>query len=200
LKKTILIVAAICLAAILCGASAQVAASEMTVLKGDSGKNLSEMKLMLYSAVNDFGDNGVNVGEAVKFTAPKAGWKLKEISILGWSGYNETTKRLPQNMNFLVEVRDKNLNLLYKFADTQNAYFASTQGPVASRIEIPAMQIMGDFYVVFYDRGAMGIAMEQGNGTGNSYLLINDQLIPAERKSETNETIKDNWLIRVAGE
>lgn len=172
----------------------------MTVLKQDSGKNISDMKLMLYSVVSDFGENGVNVGEAVKFTAPKSGWKLKKISVLGWSGYNETTKQLPQNMNFLVEVRDKNLNLLYKFADTQNAYFASAQGPVGATIEIPPQQVTGDFYVVFYDHGAMGVAMEQGNGTGNSYLLANDQLIPAERKSQTNETIKDNWLIRVAGE
>lgn len=175
-------------------------APKLTVLKQDSDKNLSDMKLMLYSALSDFGENGINVGEAVKFTTPKTGWKLKELSVLGWSGFNETTKRFPQNMNFLVEVRDKNLNLLYKFADTQNAYFASTQGPVASRIEIPALPLTGDFYVVFYDRGAMGIAMEQGNGTGNSYLLVNDQLVPAERKSKTNETIKDNWLIRVAGE
>lgn len=192
--------AALCLAALFYIAAAQVTASNMTVLKQDSGKNLSDMKLMLYSAVNDFGENGVNVGEAVKFTAPKAGWKLKELSVLGWSGFNETTKRFPQNMNFLIEVRDKDLNLLYKFADTQNAYFASTQGPVASRIEIPALQVAGDFYVIFYDRGAMGVAKEQGNGTGNSYLLINGQLVPAERKSASNETINDNWLIRIAGE
>jgi len=156
------------------------------------------MSVRLYSPSTYF--DRIDIGEAVKFTAPKAGWKLKEIIVAGWSGLNNTTNQFPQNMNFLVEVRDKDLNLLYKFADTQNAYFASAQGPIGATIEIPPLQVMRDFYVIFYDRGAMGIAEEQGNGTGNSFFFLNGQLTPATHNSAKNETVKDNWLIRVAGD
>lgn len=173
----------------------------MTILRADSGKNLSDMNLSLYSAINDFGISGINVGEAVKFTAPNAGWKLNWIEVMGWSGFNNTTQTFPSDRNFLIEIRDKDYNLLYKFADEQNNYFLSTTPPTGfSAIEIPALQVTGDFYVVFYDRGAMGIAMESDNGTGNSYFFMNGQMIPAQFKmTDTNETIKVNWMIRAVG-
>jgi len=39
------------------------------------------------------------------------------------------------------------------------------------------------------------------NATGNSYFIVNGQLIPAEFKNaKTNETQKVNWLIRAVGE
>lgn len=42
-------------------------------------------------------DLGVlDAGEAVKFTAPKPGWKLQKVNVVGWSGYNETTETLLQ--------------------------------------------------------------------------------------------------------
>jgi hypothetical protein len=67
-------------------------------------------------------------------------------------------------------------------------------------IEIPAVPVTGDFYVVFYDRGAAHIGMENNNRTGNSFLFMGDQILPAERTvQETNETIKVNWMIEAAG-
>jgi len=37
----------------------------------------------------------------------------------------------------------------------------------------------------------MFLAAESGNGTGNSYLIINGQLVPAETLiAETNETVQ----------
>jgi hypothetical protein len=82
----------------------------------------------------------------------------------------------------------------------QNNYFVSTTSPVIGVIETPALPLTGDFYVVFYDRGAMGVAMEEIDGTGNSFLYINGLMEPAERTvTETNETIKINWLIDAFG-
>ncbi len=172
----------------------------LTTLKQDSGKDFSKMNMTMYSAVNDFGAAGLNVGEVVKFTAPKPGWKLKKIQIVGLSIFNNTTKRYPADRNFLVEVRDSNADLLYKFADTQNMYFASAAGPVVRGIDIPALPITGDFYIAFYDRGAMLIGAEQDNGTGNSYFVVNGKLDPAQYTTRTNETVKINWLIRALGE
>lgn len=203
LKKTILLMVALCCSAFLFTTMAadNAAAPQLTVLKQDSGKNLSEMNLTLHSAIDDFGAAGLVVGEAVKFTAPKAGWKLLGVQVLGWSGFNNSTKTFPADRNFLLEVRDKDFNLLYKFADAQNMYFLSSIGPVLSGMEIPAIPVSGDFYVVFYDRGAMGVAMEGDAGTGNSFFYpINGQMVPAELKApKTNQTIKVNWLIRAVG-
>ncbi len=171
-----------------------------TVLISDSGKNLSDMEFTLYSAIADFGGAGLGVGEAVKFTAPTPDWMLKSLLIVGWSGFNHTSGRLPPDRNFLIEVRDDEANLLYKFADTQNFYFGSADGPVAYGMDVPSVPVTKDFYVVFYDRGSMYLGAEQSNGTGNSYLAIDGQLIPAEVKiRETNETVKVNWLIRAIG-
>jgi hypothetical protein len=172
-----------------------------TVLKQDSGRNLSEMNFTIFNAVNYFGFAGLGIGEMVKFNAPKPGWKLKGVHIVGWSVFNNTTKLFSPDRMFLVEIRDINGDLLYRFNDIQNMYFASTTGPVAHKFDIPALPVNGDFYVIFYDRGSMGLGMELNNATGNSYFIANDQLAPAGFTNRiTNETQKVNWLIRAVGE
>jgi hypothetical protein len=171
------------------------------MLVSDSGRNLSEMRYTLYSPVMDLGLEGRNVGEVVRFTAPRAGWKLKSVLIVGWSGFNNTSKTFPPDGNFMLEIRDSNTDLLYKFVDTQNYYFASPYGPVAYIIDVPPITLTGDFYITFYDRGNMYIGAEMGNGTGNSYFVVKGRLVPAElRMASTNETVKINWLIRAIGE
>jgi hypothetical protein len=62
--------------------------------------------------------------------------------------------------------------------------------------------VTGDFYVIFYDRGAMVMGMEQENGTGNSYFYdsLNGELIPASFKDANNKSTKVNWVIRAVGE
>lgn len=177
------------------------AVPELTVLKQDSGVNLSRMNMTLYSAATDWGIDAFGVGEAVKFTAPKSGWKLMQVRVAGWNGYNDTTKIIPSANDFLIEIRDKNLNLLYRMSDTQNAYFTFT-APVLRAIDIPALPVTGDFYVIFYDRGAMVMGMEQENGTGNSYFYdsLTGDLIPASFKDANNKSTKVNWVLRAVGE
>ena len=177
------------------------AVPELIVLKQDSGVNLSKMNMTLYSAATDWGIDAFGVGEAVKFTAPKAGWKLMQVRVAGWNGYNDTTKIIPSANDFLIEIRDKNLDLLYRMSDTQNAYFTFT-APVLRAIDIPALPVTSDFYVIFYDRGAMVMGMEQQNGTGNSYFYdsLNGELIPASFKDANNKSTKVNWVIRAVGQ
>ena len=177
------------------------AVPELTVLKQDSGVNLSRMNMTLYSAATDWGIDAFGVGEAVKFTVPKPGWKLMQVRVAGWNGYNDTTKIIPSANDFLIEIRDKNLNLLYRMSDTQNAYFTFT-APVLRAIDIPALPLTGDFYVIFYDRGAMVVGMEQQNGTGNSYFYdsLTGDLIPASFKDANSESTKVNWVLRAVGE
>ena len=177
------------------------AVPELTVLKQDSGVNLSRMNMTLYSAATDWGIDAFGVGEAVKFTAPESGWKLMQVRVAGWNGYNDTTKIIPSANDFLIEIRDKNLQLLYRMSDTQNAYFTFT-APVLRAIDIPGLPVTGDFYVIFYDRGAMVMGMEQENGTGNSYFYdsLTGELIPASFKDANNKSTKVNWVIRAVGE
>ncbi|HUS75996.1 MAG TPA: hypothetical protein VMY43_08310 [Methanothrix sp.] len=202
MKRMILLVSAFCLLALMGMAIAQNSASpSMSVLKQDSGTNITNMSLTLYSVGQDWGINAFSVGEAVKFTAPKPDWKLKQIRVLGWNGFNETTMAVPSPSNFLIEVRDENLNLLYRLADTQNAYF-TLPTPALIPIDIPALPLTGDFYIIFYDRTTMRIGVELENGTGNSYQYnsIYGELIPAEFRIENNESTKVNWVVRAVGE
>ncbi|HSD58153.1 MAG TPA: hypothetical protein VLB04_08220 [Methanotrichaceae archaeon] len=204
MKKMILLIAAICCAALSYNVLAQgnVTEPQLTVLKQDTAENLSAANLTLYTAVDDFGIDAFNIGEAVKFTAPEPGWELKAVQILGWNGFNQTAGSIPQQSNFLIEIRDQNRDLLYRMADTQNAYFTFPV-PLLREIEIPSIPVTGDFYVVFYDRGSMWIGMEQENGTENSFFFngLNKETSPAQfTYGEDNQTLKVNWVIRAAGE
>ncbi len=200
----ILLIAALCCAALSFNVLAQGNATEpqLTVLKQDTAENLSTANLTLYTAVDDFGIDALVIGEAVKFTAPRPGWLLKSVQVLGWNGFNQTAGSIPQQSNFLIEIRDQNRDLLYRMADTQNAYFTFPV-PLLREIEIPAIPVTGDFYVVFYDRGSMWIGMEQENGTENSFFFngLNKETSPAQfTYGEDNQTLKVNWVIRAAGE
>ena len=172
----------------------------MTELKQDSTTNASE-NVQLYSAGQDWGLNSFFFGEAVKFTAPKSGWELKQIKVLGWNFYNETSMAVPSPSNFLIEVRDEELNLLYRLADTQNAYFTDSV-PVLRAINIPPLAVPDVFYIIFYDRSIMKVGVEVENGTGNSYVYnsINSEMIPAEFRIDESNATKVNWIIRAVGE
>jgi hypothetical protein len=205
MKEMVLLISIFCLLTLLGMAMAQNstddAAASMVVLKQDSGTNLTKMNMSLYSAATDWGIDAFGIGETVKFTAPTPNWNLKQIRIAGWNGFNSTEKKVPSPNNFLIEIRDEKLNLLYRLADTQNAYF-TFPAPVLRAIDIPALKVTGDFYVVFYDRGAMVMGRENENGTGNSYFYdsLTTELIPAQYTDENNTTTKVNWIIRAVGE
>jgi len=171
----------------------------MTVLKQDSGTNLSLMNMTLYSVAMDM--DAFSVGEAVKFKAPNPGWRLKQVRIAGWNGFDGNTSSIPDSENFLIEVRDADLNLLYRMADTQNAYFTFPV-PILRAIDLPSIPVSNEFYVIFYDRGSMFIEMELENATGNSYFYdsLYSGLLPVEFTDANNVTTQVNWIIRAVGE
>jgi len=146
-----------------------------------------------------YGDPAFFFAEAVKFTAPKAGWKVNAVQFYGSDGYNGSDETIPVERVIGLEIRDKDLHLLYRFADAQNGYFLTDQGPIWGVIEIPPLAVTEDFYVLFYDRGGMVVGMEYNNGTGNSFLYGNGILTPAEWTTEANETIGINWMIEAVG-
>jgi hypothetical protein len=198
LNKSLMLIACICFAALaISGSAAEPSDAKLKTLTGNSELNFSETNFTLYSST-EFGS--LNIGEAVKFTAPSSGLKLQKVQVVAWSGFNETTQTFPADRNIMLEIRDNDLKLLYKFADAQNNYFLSEE-PATGEIEIPEMKLSGDFYVVFYDRGAAPIGKVEAATSGNSFLYSNGAIIPAEFVDEdTNETIGYNWMIEAIGE
>jgi hypothetical protein len=197
MNKMLLAVCLCCAALFAVNSVAWAEESDLTVLTGDSTKNYSEMNYSLFSTVAAFGV--LDLGEAVKFTAPVPGWKLKKVRILAFSEFNETNETYMPDRNILIEIRDKDLNLLYKFADTQNMYFLNVQ-PLFAEIEVPDIRVTGDFYVIYYDRAAAPIGKVDVDEPGNSYLFQNGLLEPAKFAFEdTNQTIAFNWMIEAMG-
>ena len=67
---------------------------------------------------------------------------------------------------------------------------------------MPPITINGDFYVCFYDRGAVKVAWDQNEVSGNSYFFdtFSKELIPAAFFIEDSEDpVPVNWLIRAVG-
>ena len=199
MNKSMLLFSGLCCAALcICASGADSTQEQLKTLTG-SDLNFSEANLTLFSSYDLFGSFGI--GEAVKFSAPASGFNLNKLRILAWSGFNETSKTYPDERDIMIEIRDQDLNLLYKFADGQNNYFLSPEGPVFGEIEIPEMKMTGDFYVVFYDRGAAPVGAAEVADSGNSYLFNGVEAFPAEFvDQDTNETIGYNWVIEVIGE
>jgi hypothetical protein len=171
------------------------AAAQVQVLKQDSGTNISVMNLT-FAVSPTYGS-----AQTVKFTAPKEGWKLKDVLIMATDGWNASNNQSPNTLPFAVEIRDANLRLLYIFTDIQFPYFTSTEGIRLASVEVPDISLSGDFYVCFYGYRSLALAAELQNATGNSYIFdkITGQLIYGLPLGN-NQTLPINWLIRVIGQ
>lgn len=195
MNKTILLLAAVISAALsLAGPSiAQEAGQE--ILIQDSG---NETTVNLGGL---FRSGFLSVAEAVKFTPPRPGWTLDAVHILGWNGYdgNDT---LPDEQIISMEIRDENLNLLYRFADSQLPYFTFVGQPGIGVIEIPSIPMSGDFYVCFYDRGAVEIGIDRNEVKETSFFydMQTKELFPAEVGiRDAEELAPVSWIIRAVG-
>jgi len=139
--------------------------------------------------------------EAVKFEPPGSSWTLDAVQILGWDEIYENETELNEQI-ICMEIRDENLNLLYRFTDSQLPYFTFLGMPGFAVIEVPSLPINGDFYVCFYDRGAVEVGLELSDGVSNSYFfdLPNKKLEPAEVGINATEGLLPvNWIIRAVG-
>jgi hypothetical protein len=175
---------------------APVPQEHITILTRDSGTNISKMNIG-FDISPTYGS-----AQAVKFTAPRPGWKLENVLIMATDGWNASSKQSPNPLPFAIEIRDANLKLLYHFADIQFPYFTSESGVRMANIEVPAMPLNGDFFVCFYGYRSLAIAAELENATGTSYLFdkLTGRLYTSELSMSNNQTIPINWLIRVAGQ
>jgi len=194
--KKILLLAALCCFGLLpltCPSLAQEVQQDLLIQ--DSGNE---------TTVNLGGIYGLGLlsfAEAVKFTPPRPSWTLDAVQILGWDGYDEN-ETLPEERMVCLEIRDENLNLLYRFTDSQLPYFSFLGMPGFAVIEVPSVPINGDFYVCFYDRGAVKIGWEWGGDAGRSFFydMTNKELLPAEiGTNATEELVAVNWIIRAVG-
>jgi len=200
----------LCLALSLAGLSAAAdgVASENQIINSYEG-NLSEKKIVPVDLLSFYGEPAFFFAESVKFEAPKPGWKLNAVQLYGWDGYNGSAESAPSERVLGLEIRDKDLNLLYKFADSQIPYsnFArNATGIYPITIEVPSVPVSDEFYVCFYDRGAVAVASERLNETSNnSFIYVADglpsaeKLLPAKLNVNESTVLPINWIMTVVG-
>ena len=167
-------------------------------------ENVSSEEILVY-------DSGIRTGlfstqplgvyaETVRFTPPSSPWTLTKVQIAGWNGYDNKT--LPTEKLIYLEIRDEDLNLLYQFTDSQIPYFTYPT-PTLADIQVPPITVDGDFYVCFYDRGALGVAYnstEIDDGRSYIYNRHTGELSPATGQRKGSEEFGPlNWIIRAVG-
>lgn len=196
MKKVLLVVLALSCIAFYSNGMAANQPNGLTILKQDSGTNISQMNLTFALSLT-YGS-----AQTVKFIAPETGWTLQSVQILASDGWNSSDAKLPDLLPFVIEIRDANLRLLYHFSDTQLPYFTSSKGIRMTSIEVPDIHLRGDFYVSFYGYRSIAIAAEQQNATGNSYYFdkLTGELYEGKVTSSNNQALPVNWLIRVMGQ
>ncbi len=193
MKRMVLLLAALCFA-IFGMTSSCLAESE----------NESSEEVLVYDSgipTSLYGTSPLGVAaEAVRFTPPRSPWTLTKVQIAGWNGYDNKT--LPSEKLIYLEIRDEDLNLLYQFTDSQIPYFTYPT-PTLAEIQVPPITVDGDFYVCFYDRGALGVAYnstEIDEGRSYFYNRHTGELLPARAERKGSEELGPlNWIIRAVG-
>lgn len=177
-------------------APAQIPQESVTVLRQDSGTNLTKMNITFTISPT------YSWAQAVRFTPPKSGWNLENILVMATDGWNATSKEQPKPLPFTIEIRNANLTLLYHYEGVQLPFFTNSNGVTMAYIDMPLMSMKGDFFVCFYGYGSILLATEQQNATGNSYYYDERaaQLYRGVLRFRNNETVPVNWLIRAAGQ
>jgi len=165
--------------------------------------NVTDMSILPVDLVSYIGKPAFFIAEAVKFKAPKANWKVDSVQLYAWDGYDGSNESIPSERIISLEIRDKDLNLLYKFADSQipyTNYARNATGIYPLTIEIPQISVSGDFYICFYDRGAIAIASEPLNKTSeNSFLYVDGSLLNSTLPTAETTVTPVNWIMKVTG-
>lgn len=165
--------------------------------------NVTDKSILPVDLVSYIGKPAFFIAEAVKFKAPKANWKIDSVQLYAWDGYDGSNESIPSERIIGLEIRDKDLNLLYKFADSQipyTNYARNATGMYPLTIEIPQTSVSDDFYVCFYDRGAIAIASEALNKTSeNSFLYVDGSLLNSTLPTAETTVTPVNWIMKVTG-
>ncbi len=176
----------------------------VTSYESNLTEKLLNRQIDVISMANLYNTGGFAVAEAVKFKAPRSGWNLTNVTIIGTDGFNGTAQSVPPQGLIALEIRDRDLNLLYRFTDSQIPYtnfILNVSGLYPITFEIPAVPVSDEFYVCFYDRGVVFTAFELVNETKESYTFnrFAREMSPAELPISENETVPINWIMRVNG-
>lgn len=173
-----------------------------TVLYSYEG-NITDKNIIPVDLVSYIGTPAFFFAEAVKFKAPKANWKVDSVQLYAWDGYDGSNESIPVERIIGLEIRDKDLNLLYKFADSQipyTNYARNATGMYPLTMEIPQIPVSDNFYICFYDRGAIAIASEPLNKTSeNSFLYVDGSLLNSTLPTSKTAVTPVNWIMRVTG-
>lgn len=167
--------------------------------------NLTDKDIFPVDLVSFIGAPAFFFAEAVKFNAPKSNWKINAVQLYAWDGFNGTNESVPMERIIGLEIRDKDLKLLYKFADSQLPYSnyahnATLMYPLT--IDIPQVPVSGEFYICFFDRGAVVVAAEPINETSKtSFIYVEDgnRLINSTLPTGENLVTPVNWIMAVSG-
>lgn len=183
-------------------------AAEAQVLKSYEG-NLTEKVIanqIDYTTMTRLlGVPGLATAEVTKFTAPRPGWKLTKVNVLGYDGFNGTANSVPTQRTIALEIRDSKFNLLYRFTDTQIPYtnfLLNLTMPTLISIELPPIAVSDDFFVCFFDRGAVAVGSEiQNESTNTSFIFSEAEAIlsPADLPLSANSTAHVRWIMTATG-
>jgi len=113
---------------------------------------------------SDYYPNGI----AVKFTPPASRWKVTDILVYGFI-IDKGEK------SFIVEIRDKDLNVIFGTSLPITEYFKNATLHWA-RIHLPNVTVRGDFYVCVYpmldfNGTQLWIAMDNDTISDNCFLI-----------------------------
>lgn len=184
------------LVALTCLSSLFLASTSLAeVLLQDSG-NESTVNVATYHS-----PGLLRVAETVKFTPPSQSWTLDAVEIWSLVPYEENNT-LPEERVISMEIRDESLKLLYRFTDLHLPYFANGGEPGVGFIEVPSIPVSSDFYVCFYDRGAVWVGVDPNQVENNSYFydMRTGELFLAEIAiNGSEELLPVNWIIRAVG-
>jgi len=205
LNKILMLIATSCLLTLSLASISAFADSQSTdeqVLYSYEG-NVTDISILPVDLVSYIGKPAFFIAEAVKFKAPKANWKVDSVQLYAWDGYDGSNESIPSERIIGLEIRDKDLNLLYKFADSQipyTNYARNATGMYPLTIEIPQISVSSDFYICFYDRGAIAIASEPLNKTSeNSFLYVDGSLLNSTLPTAETTVTPVNWIMKVTG-
>ncbi len=208
MKKMVLLITVLCLMVLsLTGisAAADTKSPENQILNSYEG-NLTQKRIVSIDLLSIMGLPAYFIAETVKFKAPKPCWKLNTVQILGWDGFNGSTQSIPRERIIALEVRDKDLNLLYRFTDSQLPYSNFVRNATETypfTMRLPSIPVSDEFYICFYDRGAIAVASEILNKTSqNSFIYIEEAntLLPSNLPLfGQNESVPLNWIMTVSG-
>ncbi len=192
MKKTILLLAALC-----CYAALGIAGSSLAE-DGTAAEEVLEYDSGYWTDLLTSSPFGI-FAETVRFTPPRTPWTLTKVQVAGWDGFDNET--LPEERVIALEIRDEDLKLIYQFADSQIPHFSDTS-PALETFELPPLVVNDEFYVCFYSRGAVLVAFNATETGDRSYTYnrITGELLSAKAMTEESEDpVSVNWMIRAVG-